>query len=113
MARARHPKRKYTDFAAAIDQAKAQARVKAEKAVLEDSPTAWLRSGPGRETSLELGWTNPVQPKITETNQQINLLLSPQFQSLFAAILQVLAPFPDARVAVAQALAGPTTTTPP
>ena len=33
------------------------------------------------------------------------VLLQPQLQDLFAALLQLLAPFPEARIAVAQALA--------
>ena len=33
------------------------------------------------------------------------VLLHPQLQDLFSALLQLLAPFPEARVAAAQALA--------
>ena len=39
-------------------------------------------------------------------HMQSNLLLSPVFQGIFVALLQVLAPFPEARAAVAQALSG-------
>ena len=45
-----------------------------------------------------------VKPRITEVNQQINVLLHPQLQDLFAALFQLLVPYPEARIAVAQAL---------
>ena len=47
-----------------------------------------------------------MKPSVNHTNNTINLLLHPEMQSLFAAILQVLAPFPEARQAVSEALAG-------
>jgi hypothetical protein len=46
------------------------------------------------------------RPIVHEENTQVNILLSPEMQGVFAGILQVLAPFPEARAAVAQALAG-------
>ena len=46
-----------------------------------------------------------VKPRITVLNQQINVLLHPQLQDLFAALLQLLAPVPEAQIAVVQALA--------
>jgi hypothetical protein len=36
----------------------------------------------------------------------INVLCSPELQGVIAALLHVLAPFPEARVAVAKALGG-------
>jgi hypothetical protein len=47
-----------------------------------------------------------VSPIAIKHNSQINVLLHPQMQGLFAAILQALAPFPEARAAVAGMLAG-------
>jgi hypothetical protein len=46
-----------------------------------------------------------VKPIIRENNQTINILTNPQMQTLFAAILQMLEPYPEARAAVSQALA--------
>jgi hypothetical protein len=47
-----------------------------------------------------------IKPTFNQTNNTINLLLHSEMQSLFAAILQVLAPYPEARQAVSEALAG-------
>jgi hypothetical protein len=90
----------------AVLQARAQARLAAEMAALKDDPLAWLKSGPGRETAEGRGWTVPVKPVVTQDNRTVNVLLEPQLMGLFAAVLQVLAPFPEARKAVAEALAG-------
>ena len=92
-------------FKKALQQAVAQARVAAELRVFQEDAKTCLGSGPGKDTPSEPGWTAVVKPRITELNQQINALLHPQLQDLFATLLQLLAPFPEARVAVAQALA--------
>jgi hypothetical protein len=105
----------FRHFYLAVEQAKAQARLNAEMKVMEGNPLAWLKSGPGKENSNSPGWTGVIKPQITQDNRQINVLLSPEMQGVFAAVLQVLAPFPEARAAVASALAGgnaPTTGTP-
>ena len=47
-----------------------------------------------------------MKPSANHTNSTINLLLHPETQSLFGAILQELAPFPEARAAVSEAPAG-------
>jgi hypothetical protein len=99
--------RKFRHFRAAVLQALAQARLAAEIKAFQDEPLAWLKSGPGKETADNRpGWSSAVKPVINETNQTINLLLAPEMQGVFAALLQVLSPFPEARAAVAQALAG-------
>ena len=92
-------------FKKALQQAADQARVAAELRVFQEHAKTWLRSGPGKDTPSEPGWTAVVKPRITEVNQQINVLLHPQLQDLFAALLQLLAPFPEGRVAVAQGFA--------
>jgi hypothetical protein len=89
-----------------VRTAKAQARLKAEMAVLEDNPAKWLQQGPGKEKPEQEGWTVPVKPIVREGNQTINVLLSPQMQGLFATILQLLEPYPEARARIAEALAG-------
>jgi hypothetical protein len=81
------------------------ARLTAEIAAHNDEPIKWLQQGPGKETADAPGWTVPIKPLIGPTNQTINLLLHSEMQSLFGAILQVLAPFPEARSAVSEALA--------
>ena len=64
-------------------------------------------AGAGKERPDNPGWTQAVPPpRVVETNQQINVLCSPELQGVIAALLQVLTPFPEARVAVARALGG-------
>jgi hypothetical protein len=75
-------------------------------AVLEDIPAKWLQQRPGKEKPEQEGWTVPVKPIVREGNQTINVLLSPQMQGLFATILQLLEPYPEARARIAEALAG-------
>ena len=72
-----------------------------------DNPAKWLQQGPGKDKPELEGWTVPVKPIVRETNQTINLLLTPQMQTLFATILQLLEPYPEARARMAGALAGP------
>jgi hypothetical protein len=98
--------KKYRLFLEAIHQAVAQARLTAEIQAHDESPLDWLKQGPGKETPDSPGWSTPVKPSVNHTNNTINLLLHPEMQSLFAAILQVLGPFREARAAVSEALAG-------
>ena len=100
------PYKKYRLFVEAVLQAVAQSRLTAEIKAHDDEPLRWLQQGPGKETPDTPGWSTPVKPSVNHTNNTINLLLHPEMQSLFAAILQVLAPFPEARAAVSEALAG-------
>jgi hypothetical protein len=86
---------------------KSQARLKAEMAVLEDNPAKWLQQGTGKERPQQEAWTVPVKPIVREGNQTINVLLSPQMQSLFATILHLLEPYPEARARIATALSRP------
>jgi hypothetical protein len=98
-----HHRKPYIAFRLAVLQAQAQARLAAEIQAHQDSPLVWLKQGPGKETPTSTGWTVPVKPTAI-THQQINLLLSPEMQGIFLALLQILAPFPEARAAVAKAL---------
>jgi hypothetical protein len=45
-------------------------------------------------------------PRVLHTEQQINVLLTAEMQRIVAMLLEVLAPFPDARLAVARAIGG-------
>src|SRR5262249_24941643 len=96
----------YIAFRKAVEQAMAQARLTAEIEVFKQDPVTWLKSGPGEETGTDPGWTAQTKPVVREGNRTINVLLTPEMQGVFAALLQVLAPYPEARVAVAEALAG-------
>jgi hypothetical protein len=99
-------KEPYRGFARRVEQAQAHARCMAEVDMRQNDPKAWLIHGPGKSNPALPGWSAPMKPSINQDNRTINLLLQPQMQSLFAAILQVLSPYPEARAAVAAALAG-------
>ncbi len=100
------PYKKYRLFVEAVLQAVAQSRLTADIKAHDDEPLRWLQQGPGKETADSPGWSTPVKPTVNQTNNTINLLPHPKMQSLFAAILKVLEPFPEARAAVSEALAG-------
>jgi hypothetical protein len=94
----------YGAFAKAIRQAAAQARLRAEIAVLESKPLDWLKFGPGKETGDNPGWTATVKALTARSKRDANALEDPTVRALLAALPQVLAPFPEARDAVVQCM---------
>jgi hypothetical protein len=105
--RGRRPPRLYRDFCRAVRQAQAEARLAAELKLLEKNPLQWLKCGPGRETPDAAGWTTPVKPLFAGDGRAVNALLLPEIQEVLAAMLEALAPFPEARAALAPFVAGP------
>jgi hypothetical protein len=99
--RAREP---YRTFAKQVRQAVAQARILTEFEVREKDPRFWLLKGPGREQPGSPGWTRETKPLVIQDRRSINLLASPEWNSLWAIILQALGNFPEARLALADAL---------
>jgi hypothetical protein len=95
---------RYKNLILAIRQAQAQARLKAEIDARQADPKFWLRSGPGKETPTSPGWSMPTKPILVQDNRTVNLLASPEWNSLWAMILHTLAQYPDARAALAHAL---------
>ena len=95
--------RKRRSFRLAILQAHAQARLGAEARAMTKDPLAWLKCGPGKDTAEAPGWTNPprAQNQAAETGR---LLEQRETQKLIALLLQVLEPFPEVRLLVADAL---------
>jgi hypothetical protein len=85
-------------------QAAAQARLLAETKLFEKDPKTWLKSGPGKESRGNPGWSKEVAPAPPAGGRPGNVLASPQWQALWARILAALADFPEARAALAQAL---------
>src|SRR6516165_8040445 len=59
----------YKSFFAAIAQAHATARLKAETTTLEQDARFWLKHGPGREGPSNPGWTTMVGPMLMQTNE--------------------------------------------
>jgi hypothetical protein len=95
-------RKRYRAFAAAVRQAAAHARVLAEVETVKKQPLAWLKHGPGRETADLPGWTQPARPEQSPAGGSDQVALSPELRELFAALLGVLAPFPEARAAAAE-----------
>ena len=60
----------YYLFRLSVEQAKAEARVRAEQAVYQKRPDLWLLKGPGRERRGEPGWgdelpsNQPTEPMV-------------------------------------------------
>ncbi len=97
----------YRAFRAAVIEASAQARVTAELACFTDDPKTWLTKGPGRETAETPGWSGVVRPVVALTdNRSVNLLTDPTSSALLTMMLAALAPYPEARRALIEALNG-------
>ena len=92
-------------FYEAVRQARARARVDAEITAYQERPLEWLKSGPGKESAESAGWTGTVKPRPAAEDGEFNPLLHPVLREVFHRLLQALAPYPEARVAAAQALA--------
>ncbi|MCI0456137.1 MAG: hypothetical protein L0Z62_04050 [Gemmataceae bacterium] len=106
----------YRSFAESVRQAEAEARIRAEIAAYKKDALNWLKGGPGREGTGRPGWSMPVKAADGK-GRRVNPLLLPEVARLLAALLQALAPFPEARAAAAAVLEregdGPPATAPP
>jgi hypothetical protein len=91
--RSRHGSARYRQFAQAIEQAVAQARLGAEVAIRGERPLEWLRHGP---TGGEWGRGR--------TGGENHPLGAPAFRDLLGVLLEALAAYPEARQAAAQVL---------
>lgn len=100
----KHAGKNFRKFAERIRQAKALARVWAEIEMRKEDARFWLKSGPGKESPHNPGWSKEVRPIIFEDARTINVLATPEWNSLWAIILAALANFPEARQALALAL---------
>jgi hypothetical protein len=99
--RARDP---YRGFARAVRQAIAHGRLIAELAVHEKDPKFWLTHGPGKETAKNPGWTGEVRPSSEQLTTGDAANSAAEWQALYTLLMNALTPFPQARLAVAQAL---------
>ena len=98
------PKNPYKAFALAIEQAQAQARLKAEMSAMEHDVRFWLKNGPARDLPGKPGWAAMVRPILTGNQQTINLFGSPDFLQFMATLRGVLAPYPEALAAISKAM---------
>ena len=97
----------YKRFFAKISQAHATARLKAETAMLDEDPRFWLKHGPGREGPGNPGWANMVSPMPPQTSETSNVFLSGEFLQFMATLRSALAPYPEALMALSNALEQP------
>jgi hypothetical protein len=95
----------YRSLAERVRHAHGHARCMAEVALRSDDPKAWLLNGPGKNSDALPGWSTPVKGLPAADRDAVNLLLDARVQALLSALLAALEPFPEARVAVAAALA--------
>ena len=98
---ARKKREPYLSFARDVRAARAQARLAAEIEVRRDQPFAWLRFGPGREREGEPGWTESTELKHSGS---VGVMYSQEWMLMSAAIEAALEAFPEAKLAVAQAM---------
>jgi hypothetical protein len=94
----------YRSFVQRVQEALAQARLRAEIAVMDKTPLHWLRYGPGRETTEAPGWTGTVKPAPATPERKETVLTSPDWAEVWELLLAALEAFPEARAAVAEAL---------
>jgi hypothetical protein len=96
----RDPIEPYRSFAAAVREATAQARLRAEMDIFENQPRIWLQHGPGRETDESPGWTTAVKPNASRRRGS-NAIDEIEFGRLGKELLDHLKPFPEAHRSVA------------
>jgi hypothetical protein len=91
----------YLSFVRDVRTARAQARLSAEIEVRKDQPFSWLRFGPGREREGEAGWTESSEVRHSGS---VGVLYSQEWTVISVAIEAALESYPDAKIAVAEAL---------
>jgi hypothetical protein len=87
----------YASFAAEVETAQAQARLRAEMETFIDDPRGWLLHGPGKETADSLGWSSQVQARVDEAEERANPLLHEPVMAMFRHLLKLLVPYPEVR----------------
>jgi hypothetical protein len=97
----RDKRKPYVVFSADVRAARAQARLSAEIEVRRDQPFAWLRFGPGREREGEPGWTESTELKHSGS---VGVMYSQEWTLISVAIEAALENFPEAKLAVAEAM---------
>jgi hypothetical protein len=81
-----------------VRQARAQARLKPEMQLREDSPRQWLLHGPGKQTPDSPGWS--AAPRAAGGTTAPTEQFAARMYEMIMAIHQALKPFPDARMAL-------------
>ncbi|HEX7578885.1 MAG TPA: hypothetical protein VF580_02720, partial [Thermoanaerobaculia bacterium] len=98
---ARDKRKPYVAFSDEVRAARAQARLSAEIEVRRDQPFNWLRFGPGRERDGEAGWTESTELRHSGS---VGVMYSQEWTLISVAIEAALESFPEAKLAVAEAM---------
>jgi len=91
----------YLSFVRDVRAARAQARLSAEIEVRREQPFNWLRFGPGRERDGEAGWTESSEIRHSGS---VDVLYSQEWTVISVAIETALENYPEAKLAVAEAM---------
>jgi hypothetical protein len=91
----------YLSFVRDVRTARAQARLSAEIEVRKDQPFSWLRFGPGRERDGEAGWTESSEVRHSGS---VGVMYTQEWTVISVAIEAALENFPEAKLAIAEAL---------
>jgi hypothetical protein len=97
----RPPTEQYAQFAQAVREARAEARLSAEVEVKRGEPLSWLMKGPGRDRSGEPGWASPSDTHQVEAAQSSGPTWA-QWAALRTQLLAILLKYPDVHQAAAQ-----------
>ena len=98
---ARDKRKPYVAFSDDVRAARAQARLSAEIEVRRDQPFNWLRFGPGRERDGEAGWTESTELRHSGS---VGVMYSQEWTVISVAIEAALENYPEAKIAVAEAM---------
>jgi hypothetical protein len=94
----------YHGFAREVRQAQAQARLRAELAVLESDVRTWLKHGPGRDRPGHAGWAAVARP-VPPPKEPMSLMSSAGVLQLLSEARTALALYPEALAVLTRALA--------
>ena len=94
----------YRGLAEQVRHAHGHARCVSEVALRQKDPKAWLLNRPGKNSDNLPGWTMPVKGQTKPQRPGAGVLLQAEMQTLLGSLLDVLAPYPEARAALAAAL---------
>jgi len=103
----------YRSLAERVRHAHGHARCMAEIDLHTNNSKAWLLNGPGKNSDSLPGWSTPVKGQPKPERHSVNVLAEPQLQALLTSLLETLSPYPEARAALATALAARPATRPP
>jgi hypothetical protein len=95
--------RRFRGLRQEVMQAHAQARLKAEVAILAERPLDWLRYGPGKDAPDAPGWSAAVRAR-PPVRDEDGAFADPEIAATMERLLDALTPYPEVRGKAARAL---------